>query len=215
MKINIEKKLQQFKSHIIDYATLSNILKNNGYIGINDKIKHLRESGFIQNLKKGLYLHTSPFLNNIYSREIIANILLSPSYISFDYALSFYNLIPESVYDVSSATTKRSKEFENCTGKYSYKQVKKELYPIGLTIEKSKSGNFLIATKEKALCDKVYYTKNVKITNKQEMRDFLIDDLRIDVDELGDCNISIISQYYEISKSKKIALLEKVLGEIL
>ncbi len=200
MSVDIEKNLQQFESRIIDYATLSNIIRNNGYIGIKDKINNLKEKGFVKSLKKGLY---------------IANTLLSPSYISFDYALSFYNLIPESVYDVSSATTKRSKKFENCTGKYSYQQIKKELYPIGLIIEKTKLGNFLIASQEKALCDKVYYTKNIKITNKQEMLEFLTDDLRIDLDELDNCDMNIISKYREVSKSKKIALLEKVLGEIL
>ncbi len=215
MDINIEKNLQAYQSHIIDYATLSNIIKNNGYIGIKDKIKNLKKDGFIQSLKKGFYLHTSPFFKNIYSKEIIANTLLSPSYISFDYALYYHNLIPESVYDVSSATTKRSKDFENYTGKYSYKQIKKELYPIGLKIEKTKVGNFLIATKEKALCDKVYYTKDIKITNKKMMLKFLIDDLRIDLDEFDDCNMGIISKYCEISKSKKISLLEKVLGEVL
>ncbi len=215
MDINIEKNLQTFKSRIIDHTTLSNIIKSNGYIGIKDKIKNLKENGFIQSLKKGFYLHTSPFSNNIYSKEIIANTLLSPSYISFDYALSYYGLIPERVHDISSATTKRSKDFDNCAGKYSYKQIKKELYPIGLKIQKCKIGNFLIASSEKALCDKVYYTKDIQISNKKAMLEFLIDDLRMDLDELYGCDVSIVSKYYEVSKSKKIYLLEKVLGEVL
>lgn len=43
MNIAIEKNLQQFKTHIIDHATISSILVNNGYTGINDKINKLKK----------------------------------------------------------------------------------------------------------------------------------------------------------------------------
>jgi len=215
VNIAVEKKLQQYNTHIIDHATLATILLNCGYNGINDKINKLKKDGLLQTLKRGLYLHTSPFINNITSKEIIANTLLSPSYISFDYALYFYGVIPESVYDVTSATTKRSKKFTTLTGTYSFKQVKKELYPIGLKIESIKNGNFIIASKEKALCDKIYYTKDIQITSKKAMREFLEYDLRIDIDELEDCDIEIFQKYYKISKSKKIKFLLQVIEGIL
>lgn len=214
MNIAIEKNLQQYQTHIIDHATISSILINNGYTGINDKINKLKKEGLIQTLKRGLYLHKSPFINTNISKEIIANTLLSPSYISFDYALYFYGLIPESVYDVTSATTKRSKSFKTDIGVFSFKEIPKELYQIGLKIESTKNGNFIIATKEKALCDKVYYTKNIQITSKKSMIEFLQDDLRIDMDELEICDMNIFINYYEISKSKKIKLLIEVLKDM-
>jgi len=214
MDIAIEKSLQQFKTHIIDHATLSSILLNNGYTGINDKINKLKRKGYIETLKRGLYLHKSPFVKNPISKEIIANTMLSPSYISFDYALYYYGLIPESVFDVTSATTKRSKSFKTDNGTFSFRHVKKELFFIGLSIESTKNGNFLIATKAKALCDKVYYTKDVQITSKKSMISFLVDDLRIDVDELEDCDMSIFIKYFEISKSKKIKFLIEALEDI-
>jgi predicted transcriptional regulator of viral defense system len=214
MNIAIEKNLQQYKTHIIDHATLATILINNGYNGINDKINKLKRDGLIETLKRGLYLHKSPFSKTYIAREIIANTLLSPSYISFDYALYFHGLIPESVYDVTSATTKRSKNFKTASGRYSFRQVKKELYSIGIKIESSKNGNFIIASKEKALCDKIYYTKDIQITSKKAMIEFLKDDLRIDLDELQDCDIEIFTKYYEISKSKKIKFLIQVLEGI-
>jgi len=214
MNIDIEKNLQQYNTHIIDHATLATILLNNGYNGINDKINKLKKDGFLQTLKRGLYVHKSPFTNSIISKEIIANTLLSPSYISFDYALYFYGLIPESVYDVTSATTKRSKNFQTPMGTYSFRQVKKELYPIGLKIESIKNGNFIIASKEKALCDKIYYTKDIKITSKKAMIEFLEDDLRVDFDELIDCDIDIFKKYYEVSKSKKVKFLLQVMEDL-
>lgn len=43
------------------------------------------------------------------------------------------------------------------------------------------------------------------------MREFLEDDLRIDMDELENCDIKIFQQYAKISKSKKIEVLTKVI----
>ncbi|PUE63800.1 type IV toxin-antitoxin system AbiEi family antitoxin domain-containing protein [Arcobacter caeni] len=214
MNIAIEKNLQQYQTHIIDHATISSILINNGYTGINDKINKLKKEGLLQTLKRGLYLHKSPFVSTNISKEIIANTLLSPSYISFDYALYFHGLIPESVFDVTSATTKRSKSFNTDVGFFSFKEISKELYQIGLKIESTKNGNFIIATKEKALCDKVYYTKNIQITSKKSMIEFLQDDLRIDMDELENCDMNIFIKYYEISKSKKIKLLMEIIKDM-
>lgn len=214
MNIAIEKNLQQYQTHIIDHATISSILINNGYTGINDKINKLKKEGLLQTLKRGLYLHKSPFVSTNISKEIIANTLLSPSYISFDYALYFHGLIPESVFDVTSATTKRSKSFNTDVGVFSFKEIPKELYQIGLKIESTKNGNFIIATKEKALCDKVYYTKNIQITSKKSMIEFLQDDLRIDMDELENCDMNIFIKYYEISKSKKIKLLMEIIKDM-
>jgi len=211
MDISIEKALASFKSHIIDHATLANILLTLGYARINDKIADLKRKGMIVSLKSGLYVHTSTLSSNIVSKEMIANNLLGPSYISFDYALSFYGLIPERVHEVTSATTKRSKAFQTDFGVFSYRQINKEIYPIGLQIHSLKNGNFLMASKEKALCDKVYFTKDISIRTKSAMMEFLINDLRIDLDELINCDIETLKHYKNISKSKKIELLASIL----
>ena len=72
----------------------------------------------------------------------------------------------------------------------------------------------MIATKEKALCDKIYFTKDIKILTSKAMLNFLANDLRIDFYELDDFNIDIILKYYEVSKSKKINFLKKVIEEL-
>jgi len=210
----IEKALGQSKSHIIDHATLSNILTNYGYISIKDKIESLKKKSILKSLKKGLYIHTSQYSKNIVSKEIVANSLLSPSYVSFDYALYYHGLIPESVVDVASATTKRSKSFSTDYGVFSFRQIKKELFHIGLKIESGQNGNYMIATKEKALCDKVYFTRDIKIGSKRDMIEFLMYDLRVDFDELDDFDIEIVKKYQQVSKSKKIKFLEKVIESI-
>jgi len=215
MDLLIEKELLNIKTHIIDYATLKSILINLGYTNINDKINSLKRKGIIISLKKGLYIHTSSVNNNIVSKEIISNNLLDgPSYISLDYALYYYGLIPEAVHEVTAVTTKRSKKFNTDFGIFSYKQIKKELFNIGLKIETSAKGSFLIAGKAKAICDKVYFTKEISLTSKQTIIEFLADDIRMDIDDLTGINMEVIESYYAISKSKKIKLLMNFIKEL-
>jgi len=98
-------------------------------------------------------------------------------------------------------------------GVFEYKHIKKELYPIGLKIYNANEYTFLIATKEKALCDKIFFTKNLQISSKKRMLEFLVDDLRIDLDEMESFDKGVISSYYSISKSKKIKVLLELVNE--
>ncbi len=207
----LESYLDNYPSRIIEHATLSSILENLGYKRINDKIVQLKNRGILTPLKSGYYIYNPLHNNTLVSKEIIANVLLGPSYISLDFALWFHGLIPESVHEVTSITTKRSKSFETAYGVFSYQQIKKELFNIGLEIKSSKSGNFIIAGKEKALCDKVYFTKDIDLRSQKAMMEFLKDDLRIDIDELYHCDVSLFENYFQISKSKKIEVLTKVI----
>lgn len=207
--IELMRELDKYPSRIIEHATLSSILENLGYKRINDKIVQLKNKSFLTPLKSGVYVYNPIHNNSLLSKEIIANVLLGPSYISLDFALSFHGLIPESVHEVTSLTTKRSKYFETIYGVFSYQQIKKELFNIGLEIKTSTSGNFIMAGKEKALCDKVYFTTKLDLRAQKAMAEFLEDDLRIDVEELKDCELSIFEKYFQVSKSKKIEVLTK------
>ncbi|MGE3299001.1 MAG: hypothetical protein AB7G52_13820 [Arcobacter sp.] len=207
----LERVLDTYPSRIIEHATLSSILENLAYKRINDKIVQLKNKSILTPLKSGLYVYNPLYNNTLLSKEIIANILLGPSYVSLDFALWFHELIPESVYEITSISTKRSKSFQTHYGVFSYVQIKKELFNIGLEIKTSKSGNFIIASKEKSLCDKVYFTKDIDLRSQKAMREFLEDDLRIDMDELANCDMSIFEEYAKISKSKKIEVLTKVI----
>ena len=209
---NIEKSLQKYP--LVDYATISHLLLQNGYKYVNDKIKYMKQQGLLSSLKKGLYVYHSPFVKTLVSKEIIANNLLGPSYISYEYALYYYGIIPEKVVEVTSATTKRAKNFSTSYGLFSYKRIDKKLYGLGIDIVSSKQGNFMMASKEKALCDKVFTTKGVKITSKKTMMTFLEEDLRVDIDELFDFDVAIVKKYNQLSNSKRVAFLYKVLKEI-
>jgi len=208
----IEKSLQ--KMPLVEYATLKNLLAESGYKYINDKIKYMKRKGLLTSLKKGLYIYNSPFVKTLISREIIANNLLGPSYISYDYALYYHGLIPEKVEEVTSATTKRSKTFSTPLGVFSYRHIDKELFAFGVEIVSGNSGNFMMASSEKALCDKIFATKGVKIGSKKAMMVFLQDDLRIDMDELVGFDLEIIKNYVEISNSNRVGVLYKILEDM-
>ncbi len=209
----IEKSLQQYP--LVDYATIKNLLSENGYKYINDKIKYMKQQGLLTSLKKGLYIYNSPYIKTLVSKEIIANNLLGPSYISYDYALKYHGVIPERVEVVTSATTKRAKTFSTPHGVFSYRHTDKALYTLGLEIVSSKQGNFMMASKEKALCDKVFSTNGLKINSKKTMLLFLEADLRVDMDELLDIDLEIVKKYAEISKSKRVVFLHKVLKDMI
>lgn len=212
MNKHIEKTLQKYP--LVDYATIKNLLSQNGYKYINDKIKYMKQQGLLTSLKKGLYVYNSPYVKTYISKEIIANSLLGPSYISYEYALSYHGITPERVETVTSATTRRTRSFSTPYGVFSYKHIDKTLYALGIEIASSKQGNFMIASREKALCDKIFSARGVKIGSKKEMLLFLEEDLRVDMDELLDFDLDIVKKYAEISKSRRVDFLYKVLKDM-
>ena len=207
----IENTLQ--KMPIVDYATIKSILIENKYKSINDKISYMKQKGLLYSLKKGLFVYSSPFIKTLVSREIIANNIYGPSYISYEYALSYHGLIPERVDEVSSATTKNAKKYTNKYGVFTFKHIDKKLFGLGINIVESKQGNFMIASPEKALCDKIYTAKALSVRSKKAMTEYLIDDLRIDLDELELFDINIVKEYINITKSTRVKFLYKVLQE--
>lgn len=136
--------------------------------------------GFIvyRNAKKGLLVRLkksqagslyalADHLPNQYS---IANRLYEPSYISFDTALSFHGIIPETIYSITSATAKATREFEVEGIRYKYFRIKKQVYTGYIPI-KYKDTTILMAEPEKALADYLYFVDLKKRTLSYERID--------------------------------------------
>lgn len=116
---------------------------------------HLRKwvkEGFLVRLKQGLYAVKS----DLPSEEEIANRVYQPSYLSFEYALAFYNILPEMPYVVTSATTKPTRNFSIDSKTFSYMKVKQEAY-TGYGVTEIGGKSFLVAEPEKALVDYLYF----------------------------------------------------------
>lgn len=112
------------------------------------------------NVKKGAFVRLKAGLfalkNNLPSEYIIANRLYSPSYISLDTALSYYNLIPETVYAITSVTPKPTREFEVNGIAYDYRRIKREAF-TGYIPKEIHGETVYIATPEKAVADFLYF----------------------------------------------------------
>jgi predicted transcriptional regulator of viral defense system len=129
------------------------------------------DEGLFARLKQGVYA----LKTDLPSEAEIANSLYRPSYISFEYALAYYGLIPEMPYAITSATTKPTREFTANNLSFAYYTIKREAYtgymPLltmrsisekgtimnHFEIDRSRAGTFLIAEPEKAFVDVLYF----------------------------------------------------------
>ena len=179
------------------------------YKSPRDKIKHLTKNGDLIHIKQGLYILGQNY-NRKYSRETISGMLYGPSAISMEYALSFHGLIPERVEIITCICFKRDKSFNTPIGMFSYKYLPTRKYTIGIEYHRTKLGNFFMASPEKALCDKVYFST---IKYRSEVPCYLLEELRIDIMQLQKLNISLLTRLSEIYKRKNIVyLLQTIAG---
>ena len=83
-------------------------------------------------MKKGLYIFGEEYRRKPYSREILANLIYGPSYISLDYALQHYGLIPERVEAITSVARGRSRKFSTPIGLFTYRMIPLNAFRIGM-----------------------------------------------------------------------------------
>ncbi len=141
----------------------------------------LVKKGHILRIKKGLYAWSATVDPAPLSKEVLANLIYGPSYVSLEYALAFYGLIPERVEALTSVTVKKSNRFETPVGNFTYDHLHEATYSLGIRLHvQSKQISFLIATPEKALLD-VIALRSLSVGN--DLREFLEGDLRIDLEE--------------------------------
>lgn len=116
-------------------------------------IRHIK-NGIVTPLKKrrGLYCFTDDIPHN----WLIANRLYRPSYISFETALSYYGILLESVYAVTSVTTKITRTFQIVGKEFTFQKIKKNAF-CGYRPLSIEGKTVIIAEKEKALADYLYF----------------------------------------------------------
>ncbi|MEO8637755.1 MAG: hypothetical protein ABI430_02545 [Candidatus Taylorbacteria bacterium] len=118
-----------------------------------------KKRGFILQIKRGFYVFPDALPPDVY----VANKLYSPSYLSLEFALSYYGVIPETVYEITSVTTKATRRFETLGKVFSYRKIKKSAF-TGYGIQKQQGLSFYIADSEKAFVD----TNYLRLLNNQK-----------------------------------------------
>lgn len=121
-----------------------------------NQISVWKKKNLIIALKKGLYVLNENDRKTTPSREFIANQLIFPSYVSLEYALSFYGIIPEKAYQLTSITTKKTVTLGNAFGVFVFRSIKTSCFFGYVSIEDENRLPFFIAEKEKALLDFLY-----------------------------------------------------------
>jgi hypothetical protein len=193
------------KGESFDYSILMNSLSK--YKSPRAKITHLLRSGELIRIKKGLYIFGPRQRRSMVSLEVLANQIYGPSYVSCEYALAFYGLIPEHVFEVTSVTTKRTKRYETPIGRFSYAPLPTQLFSTGFTLfQLDDHQSMLIATPEKALADLLFIRK-IEVNTLSDLEDLLFDDLRLDPTGVKKFRIGVLSDILKAGGNSTLSLI--------
>lgn len=168
-------KYQDFKKSINKpYFSRIDILLNKIDV-FGHQLSLWRKKGYLENVKKGLDIFSDE--KDKLSSEEMSFLIYQPSYLSLEYALSRYGIIPEMVFAKTAITTKTTRKFSNGFGMFSYRHIQPKLF-FGYVAKDTLFGKYLIAEPEKALLDFLYFNLG-RIHDEKD-----IDELRINKEEL-------------------------------
>ncbi|MFW5888105.1 MAG: type IV toxin-antitoxin system AbiEi family antitoxin domain-containing protein [Patescibacteria group bacterium] len=159
------------------------------------------DQGYLSKLKNGIYLIDNK--KEEVTKEHIAFKLYQPSYLSLEWALSEYGLIPEAVYQCVSVTAKPTREFSNDMGLFVYRHLKKELF-FGYQKKEKNGLPYLIAEPEKALLDYIYLN-SAKIKDEKD-----VGELRLNPDTLEELDRKKTEKYAGIAGRRTQDILNMI-----
>lgn len=168
------------------------------------KAKRLERDGAIRRLKRGMFVVTPEVSGMRINDFLLANHIYGPSYVSMQTALRYYGLIPESVFRVISLTVGYANQFSNCFGEFDYVHCPSDYFSIGIRRVAEGDANFLIASPEKALCDIAVFTPNLNLRYSEEVRRWLEEDMRIELADLQNLDLSIFQQCAQLGRKPKM-----------
>ena len=178
----------------------------NAFTNPQDKIRRDVLSGALYRINRAVYetdADTEPYL--------LAASILSPSYLSFDFALAYYGLIPERVVSVTSASlnVRKNKTFVNYFGRYEYSDIPAEAFSEGLTYIGSGEYVVKIATREKAICDSLYKWRPVN--SVRQLKEMLFLDKRIDREVFSSCDFRLMVRLAKLYHRTNLEFLVKLI----
>ena len=145
------------------------------YASPKSKLTTMIKKGQIIQIVRGVFA-TSPEDPRLPAASLIYN----PSYISFETALAYHQMIPERVHQVKSAgfRLKKEKHFDTPFGRYSFLYIPESVFPWALQPAQDQGHGFRLATKEKALLDTLYKIRGIK--SMKALESLLFEDLRLE-----------------------------------
>lgn len=162
----------------------------------SQRLSEWQAKGYIRKLTKEFYTFFDLEINEPVL-FLIANKIYEPSYVSLEMALGMYNLIPESVYGITSVASGKTNRFKTEVGEFIYRHLKPELM-FGYKLIEYQGQRYKIAEVEKAVLDYLYLNSDMK-----EKADF--DGWRFNIDEFKkQADMQKFARYLGEFKNKRL-----------
>jgi hypothetical protein len=212
--MNISIAIKNFEEEPLSLQIIMALLKD--YKRPHDKIHELVKKGELILIKNGLYI-PGPKLNVSRPESVLlANHIWGPSYVTLETALSHWGFIPERVYEISSATIKKAKKYKTPVGRFSYYHLPLPYYAFDIkSIELTSKQTALMASPEKALCDKIILTSGIRLRSTKQVTEFLIEDMRMDEEALKNLDTTKMKSWLaDAPKASSINELIKTISSL-
>ena len=212
--MNFQEEIQPFFEGPLTQQVLLSVLRD--YRRPFDKINELTRQGYLLPIKRGLYIPGPKLRLSRPDPFLLANHLYGPSYVSLDSALAFWGMIPERVMETVSITTKFAKKYETAAGRFTYIHMLPPYYAFGIQqVTLTERQQVLMASPEKALCDKIITTSGILLRSKKQTMDLLLEDLRITETDLKELRFDLIEEWsVKAPKQSSMEMLAKSLRSI-
>jgi predicted transcriptional regulator of viral defense system len=155
----------------MQYVQLREFFKEYTIFSLNDirqleptfhrrRLNDWQDKGYIRKIIKEIYIFADKNIDEHILFEI-GNRIYKPSYISLETALSYYQFIPESVYGITSVSTRRTYRFQTDFGNFLFRTLRPDLF-FGYELVQSERKFIKIAEPEKAVLDYIYLNPHLR-----------------------------------------------------
>lgn len=175
-----------------------------------NRLPEWQKKGYIKKIVNRWYIFSEVDINEPLLYRISNNIY-RPSYISLESALAFYHLIPEGVYTQKAISTRKTKEVNTVTGKFTYSNIKPQLF-FGYSIQHAAGFPILIAEPEKAILDYLFFNSTIK--NKEDILSLRINFFQFRELVIQDKLTRYASLFDSATLNRKLKLLIKIIKDV-
>ena len=119
---------------------------------IHRQLSRWIRAGKLIAVRRGVYALDSRYRRAAVNPAELAGALYRPSYLSREWALGYYGLIPERVVTYTSVTSRGPRHFENAFGHFEYRHIKQAAF-FGYRPVEIRGARVMLADPEKALLD--------------------------------------------------------------
>ncbi len=160
-------------------------------------------AGEILRLKPGLFALGPAYRRSEPHPFVVAAALHFPSHVSLESALAYHGLIPEAVYQVSSVTVGRSREFSTPLGVFRFRRVPARAPRAGVeAVAVGHNAWAFIASPLRAIADAIYLNK--EITWGHNGLGYLTESLRVEEDDLQSLSFAALDEILDSLRSRRV-----------